>query len=233
MATAYEKALAALQEAAEADDANGAAAKKALAALVPPPPEEGDDAEKKKKDEEAAAAAAALAAEGGGSDADDEKKKKEESASASAVALKALREVHTLRAELAKERTEGERERLIASRDDFETEMVAMLQKAPIEIVRDAVKTLPKGSPVSATAQRGAATGASAKTALAAAQPGVAATRGNTQRSEGTSQLPADEKRALDIRMGLVASTPGVRNTDYKLTLGELVPASEAANGGK
>lgn len=214
--SAYEKARALLQEAAEGDDANASAAKRALAALEPG---EGD---KKKEgepdgDESAEGEPADPAAEGSEPDkqaegeppaSDDKKAAKAAASSAYRAALKAQNEVTQLRAELRQRDERDERQKLIASRPGLAPEMVALLEKAPIELVRETIAAQPAGGARSNTLAR-------------------AAVRGEDQGDERASRLPPAEKAALDTRMGLVTEKPGVEDSTFKLTLGVRRPISQ------
>jgi ClpP class serine protease len=144
MASSYDKAKAALEEAAKGNDANAAAAKRALAAMEEKKPEEAaDDGDKPEAadDEEDKPAA-----EGGGGepDGDEDKKPKEENAQASSdIAMQALAEVHKMRAERAAEKLQAERQQLLDSRPDFSPEFLAVLKSADMKTVRRFVKELP------------------------------------------------------------------------------------------
>jgi ClpP class serine protease len=143
MPSSYDKARAALQEAAKGDDANAAAAKRALAAMEEQDPEADADGEKPAADADGEKPAADADPE---PDADEDKKPKpaETNASSDSVALQALAEVHKLRAERSAEKLMAERKDLLASRPDFSPEFLAVLQTAEIGTVRKFVKDLPK-----------------------------------------------------------------------------------------
>lgn len=223
MATAYEKARASLQEAAEGDDANAAAAKRALAAM-----DEGTEPEpdKKKDDDAAEGEPAEPAAEGDDDDkgddapADDDappKKKPEESATGATGELSALAEVHKLRSELAAKEVATERTALIASRKDFDAAMVKELTKAstPIATVRALVKTLPKGPPVKKPGGTAAAS--------------AVGTRGESQ---GDSPTATDEVQEIDRAMGMTTTTFGTRREGkHALVLGVMSKAAAAVSG--
>lgn len=217
----YDAARASLEKAAKGDDANARAAKRALAALDTDddePAAEGDDDEApaaESDDDEPAAASAEDAP------ADEAKPAKKPApataastnataAAAHSVALKALAEAHTARAELAADRERGERKRLLAKRPDFGKELRAELLKAetPLATVRNMVRTLPRGT---------APTPASS----AAAQT-VAGTRGagqGTPEALGTDPRAADAAD-MDLRMGLTAQTLGVKRSRNTLEFG-------------
>jgi ClpP class serine protease len=221
----FETARAALEEAAKVDDANGQAAKRALAALMagaggdeePPADDDASAADDDEDDPKAATDDDKKKAEAG----DDDKKAaaddKKEAASAYGIAAKAMSKVTRLEARLAASE-QRERDALIASRPDFTAEYKAVLAKAPLSTVRELVK--PSVTPLAATAAP-----AKPKPGQTINNPRVAALaqpmRGKDQ--DGfAAQLPPSEKRDMDLRMGLLAQTPGVLNTDYKLTLGVL-----------
>ncbi len=67
-------------------------------------------------------------------------------ASASDSELALVARVHALETERALEKEAAERVTLLSSRPDFSAEVKASLSKYPINVVRDAVKTFPKGS---------------------------------------------------------------------------------------
>jgi signal peptide peptidase SppA len=179
-----EEAKAALKSVAEGDDEKKAArAKKALAALE-------DESEDEKKDDETKAAVddekkeeAKAHAEGG-----EEKKDDETKASSSLLVLAA--QVQTLSRKLAERDESEERTKLMASRPDLADEVVSLLARSPIAVVRDAVKTLPRGA---AKGQVGAAIAA---LGVAPSVTGKDAT--------ATRQLPQDEHDALMREMGVL-----------------------------
>lgn len=214
----YEEVRAMLADAAEGDDPNAAAVKRALAAMDEGgEPKKDDDADKPKDPEPDAAAAAAKAEDEAAAKAkaeaddaaalaaasgDDDKSAV---AAASRTALKALAETAQLKAELARRDESTERSKLIASRPDMAADMVAVLERAPIALVREHIAGLPalKGGTI---------------TNPRVAQAGKP-TQGKGQQN-GESHLPSAEKTALDARMGLHSEKPGVVETEYKLSLG-------------
>jgi ClpP class serine protease len=225
MPSPYEKAKKALQEAAEGDDANAAAAKRALAAMDEgSDPDAADDKEPDGDEPPAPDKKDAKRADDSSDDAD--AKRADDSAddtdakkalSPEAIALKALAEVHTLRAEMAKRDVSAERDTLLASRPDFAPEMRAALAKAPIAVVRDMVKTLPKAP--------------SAKPAATAVLQGA---RGVSQGQGGqfADVHPADAHPTgarLDAIMGVSAPKMGVRREGTSLVFG--VPVGDATEG--
>jgi ClpP class serine protease len=236
MANEFQKAREALQKAAEGDDANAEAAKRALAALGGGASETDDEVEPE-ADPDAAAAGAAAAADdddteaadaGAAGDAAassedapaDDAKPKKAAASAEAMALQAMAEVHKMRAEGAAEKIKLERRRLLDSRKDFAPELRASLMKpsTPIAIVRDMVKTLPKGPAI--------------KPAAAAAST-VAGVRGASQGTDAPDHAGAatvtDERSALARRMGLTATSLRCRKEPNALVFGvtDAIPAND------
>lgn len=222
MSTAYEKAKAALEEAAEGDDANAAAAKRALAAMEEPKPDaeaeaepEGDEPPKEKKDDEKA--------EGDPPKPDDEDEKKaaaaasppgKAAASAHDIALEALAEVHKLRAEGAQAKLKAERASLLASRPDFSPEFLAVLKTTDIAAVRKFVKELPK-----------------VPGAKPAATVAVAATRGAGQ--GGPVGQPVAAISEMDRAMGLTTTVLACRREGNALKFGVTeVPAAQGAPAG-
>jgi len=224
---AYEEARAALEKAAEGDDANAAAAKRALAAMNVEPA--GDDEDEEESDDELAVKADddEPKVEGGGDEPGDKPKKpaaaepddKKPEASTHAIALKALAEVHELRAERTADKSRAERRRLLDSRKDFAAELRSELMKAstPIETVRSMVKTLKRGKDIAATT---------------AAPAAAAPTRGAGQGAPDTSGSDprAVEQHALDVGMGLTQQTLGVvRRGANRLEFGIVDKPVEAA----
>jgi ClpP class serine protease len=195
--TPYESARAALEEAAKGDDANAAAAKRALAAMDEgdkpkdeDKPKEGDDKPKGEGDEDAPK--------------DEDKPKDDDAKAAMRIALEAKAEVHKMKADAAAKVESDERERLIASRPDFDDAHKALLQKASMEDVRQAVKDLP----VLKTKPKPAATAA------------ITATRGEGQ---GGSEPTAGEGAFdMDAAMGLTEYTLGVKRERNSLVFGAM-----------
>jgi len=193
--SAYEKARALLQEAAEGDDANAAAAKRALAALDEGGGGDGDGDKDKPADDKPADDKA----EGDDSDkqaaaeppSDDDKKA---AAAAYRAAIQAQNEVAKLRAELRQRNETDERSKLIASRPGMSPEMVALLQKAPIELVRETIAKQP------------------ANPSPELERP---PTQGDTQ-AAGIARLAAAEKEEMDIRMGLTTAKHVNTDTPYR-----------------
>ncbi len=223
MSSPYEKAKAALEEAAAGDDANAAAAKRALAAMEEPKTEpDGDEPPKDKKDDEKAE---------GVNDAptpDDEDKKKAASAtgkaaaSAADIALTALTKVNQLEAQLAREKLKTERDTLLATRPDLPAELLPVLQAADLATVRTYLKSMPKASAASPAK-------APAKPAATAV---VQATRGEGQGGPDAA-LPIAAVNEMDRAMGLTATTLGCRREGTALKFGVMeVPAAHGAPAG-
>lgn len=193
MAMTYEEARAALEEVAGGDDANAKAAKAALAAMdaaAGGAPDGDGDKPPTDPDPDAADPAPGV---------DDPKKKDDDQKAAAAAyreAIAARSEVAKMRAELKLERESAERRELLASRPGLDAAMTALLQKAPIELVRETISAMP-ASPINP-------------------EPGRAPLRGLAQTASG--QAP-DEKAKLDARMGLVPTNPQNMSTETKLVL--------------
>lgn len=194
----YDKARAALEEGAKGNDANAAAMKRALAAMEEKEPEkaEGDgDGDHKEPDGDEP-----KKAEGGGDaepdDEDKDKKKpaEENAKAANETALKALAEVHKLKAERAVEKLELERRELLASRPDFSAEMLALLATSDMGTVRKFVKALPK-------VEDAAAVSGDKPRKVAPPVTTVAATRGAP-----AGELPLSAATEMDRAMGFLES---------------------------
>ena len=214
-------AIASLRKMAEGDDPDMAkAARAALAALgaEDEPAAEGDD--KPDDDDDAPAAEGdddAPAAEG-----DDDEDKPDAKAAASgdalAMAAQALASVHKINVERANEKAANERSKLLASRPDFAPELVKVLRSAPMATVRDMCKTLPRGP---------------ARKDRAAAAQAATPTRGDGQGDGTAARLPANEKAALDLQMGLASNTTATVHTPNRMSFGVRVPASAGATPSK
>jgi ClpP class serine protease len=202
MPNPYEKARSALEEAAKGEDANANAAKAALAAMDAASggtvPADGDEPAKDPADDgtpkpkEPGAADDAPPAK---DPADDDDKKA--AATAYRAAIAAQKDAAAARAEIKVMREDAERAKLVASRPGLAPEMLAILQKAPIELVRETIKDLPE-TPINPQLARAPLAGAAG--------------------GHGTSDT--DAKRKLDERMGLVPRNPRGESTDTKLVLG-------------
>lgn len=223
----YDAARAQLAKVAKGSDANAAAAKRALAALdegAPPkdddkepegeepdedePAAEGDDkepdAEEPEEDKPAAQASDDMPDEGG------KKKTAAAAGAAPAAAATALSpelalaaRVHKLEAAASSRDEREQRRALLAKRPDFGPELKAALAKAPLETVREMVKTLPKGKVQKRVA---------AITTVAASQ--------GTNRGPTTIAAPASETDDLDRRMGLRGSKFGCKREGNALVFG-------------
>lgn len=222
----YEEARAALEETAKGDDANAAAAKRALAAMDDngttaaegdddaPATDDDDEAPPKKDDEKAEGDDEAPGAEG------DDEKPAAVAARGVSSELSALAELHKFKAQYEADKEKTERKTLLASRPDFSPEMQAALRKAPMAVVRDFVKTMPK-----------------APRAKPAATAVVQGTRGASQGGSETSGAVATVHE-LDRAMGLTTTTLGVRRESHSLVFGvqeksiERATATSGAAGG-
>lgn len=217
-ATAWDKAKAALAEAAKGSDPNAQAAKKALAAMggggegegeeeksedkpeVTEPDEPAAEPPAEEKDKAAAPAVAPAASASGGALTLE---------SVMAVALAAQADNAKLRAELKAREAVDERSKLIASRPNMAPEMRELLLKAPMNLVRETIAKLPE-EPINAELT-------------------TAPTRGDTQ-GAARGQAPS-EKQKLDERMGLAERNVTAQSTPYKLVLGpKPKPAPGAQN---
>lgn len=138
-----ESVLAALQGLAAGDTPEAAQARAALSAMAASEDDESSGEASEETEEEASDEGESPDAEG---DNDDAESSDDEESDAEAR-LRLAMEVHELRARLGTGGEAGERERLLASRPDFDKELRAELGKAstPIEVVRRAVKSLSKG----------------------------------------------------------------------------------------
>jgi ClpP class serine protease len=201
----YEDAIAALRKCAEGDDEEAAKARKMLKAELaeddaPAKEPDGDEAKKAEGDEDKKESSKAEDAP-----APEEKKDDKDEAKAMAVAARLDR--------LEAAQLASDRAALLATRPDLEPEMRKVLASASLDVVRDAVKTLPKRAIVKPAAEA-MATG----------------TRGEGQGDQGSvGRLPPAEKLALDVAMGLVASAPTVEHDGTKLKLGVYAPVKDGA----
>jgi ClpP class serine protease len=200
MSTPYEKARAALEQAAQGDDANANAAKAALAAMDAASGgtggDQADDPDKQQPTEPTEPKTAGDPP----APADDDKKNDPAAMAASAYreAIAARQEVAKYRAEIAKRDEAEERRTLIASRPNLDPSMAALLQKAPIALVRETIKAMP-AEPINPALER-------------------APLRGDGSGAPGG--LPPEEKRRLDERMGVVARAPADQSNERRLVLG-------------
>lgn len=203
----YEKARAALEQAAQGDDANANAAKAALAAMdAASGGTGGDQANDPDKQDPTEPTEPKAGGEPPAPRDDDDKK------DASAMAATAYREAIAARQELAKYRAEiarrdeaDERRALIASRPNLDPSMAALLEKAPIDLVRETIKAMP-AEPINP-------------------ELGRPPLRGEASAGAGLGMTP-EEKRKLDERMGIVARVPGAQSNERRLVLGHRPPAA-------
>lgn len=217
-ATDREDAVGSLRKMAESDDEEmRKMARAALRALGEDMPEAEDDEPKTQyetqdDDDDEKAAAAAM---------DDDEDDKAPEMSANAIALRALAEVHELKAARAAEKLEQERSALLASRPDFAPELVEVLRTAPLATVRKTVSTLKRG--------------ATRPERVAAAATATATVRGenqgdNTSANPKARRLPAAEAHALDVAMGVAEMTTRTVHTSNKMSFGVNVPSSTGEN---
>lgn len=203
--TPFEKARAALEEAAKGDDANAAVAKKALAAMSVEGDEEKPDVEGDEEKPDAEGDEEKPDAESDDEPPADVPPKKPAAAADDAgaaatthsIALQAMAKAHELEAKLATRDQRDERKALLAKRPDFDPALRAELMKAstPIATVRNMVKTLPR-KPI----------------AKLAAASGVTGTRGDTQGTPdgaGDAPVPNVERFDRQSRMGLTSARLG------------------------
>ncbi len=210
-----EKAIAALRAlAASKDEAESKAAKAALKAMGVA---ESDDEEPKAEDkDEEPKAEAEEEAPKSEEKKDDDAKAKASASSDPALALAAT--VQSLAAWKAEREEKEERAKLMAKRPDFAPEVVALMDRSPLSVVRDAVKNLPRG----ATPAKGG------QVAAARAALGATGIVGEGQ-GETSNALPEDEARKLDVQMGLAKRTQAIRHEGSRLVLGVMTPAEARA----
>lgn len=207
MASSYDKAKAALEEAAKGEDANAAAAKRALAAMQEQKPAEAAD----DKPEPAAEGDEEKPAAEDSSEDEEKPKPAEDAQASSSIAMQALAEVHKMKAERAAEKLAAERKELLASRPDFSAEFLAVLATADMATVRKFVKDLP--------VVQGAGDKPKAKLGAAAAATTPAATRGEGLRPAGGSE-PAAAISSMDRAMGLTSNKLECRRDGNALVFG-------------
>lgn len=210
MASPMEDAVASLRKAAQSDDEDEAKrARAALAALEveidddEPADEGGQDEES--QDEESQ--------DEDMQDDGEDKNDDEESTSAStgastdavSMAAQALAKVHKIEVARERERANAERSKLLASRPDFAPELIKVLRKAPIAMVREMCTTLPKGP---------------ARKDRVAAAATATGTRGADQGDWRSPRLPANEKAQLDAQMGLVDTRAETVHTPNRMSFG-------------
>lgn len=167
------------------------------AAAAEPPPAAEPDGDEKKPEPPAQAA-------------------EEKKPMASAVELSLAARVQALEAERAARIESDERAKLFAERPDFSKEVRQVLERAPLETLRDAVKTFPRVGAVRA--------------AVATPEPARAPTRGEGQGAGDASRLPAEERRALDEAMGLRPRATPIRMEGTRQVLGVMTPEQARAH---
>jgi len=148
--------------------------------------------------------------------ADEEKKPEPAAQRASAVELSLAARVQALEAERAARIESDERAKLFAERPDFSKEVRQVLERAPLETLRDAVKSFPRVGAVRA--------------AVATPEPARAPTRGEGQGAGDASRLPAEERRALDEAMGLRPRATPIRMEGTRQVLGVMTPEQARAH---
>jgi ClpP class serine protease len=210
------------------DEKKSAKAKRMMAALDESEKEPDEDDDKKK---DAASKAKAEEDEKKAADAkaklEDEKKDAEMRTRAGAPSneLALAARVQALEAERATEKEQAKRDKLLASRPDFSTEVVTSLRAAPMAMLEEAVRKWPR------------VPGKHFPTA-AAANAGASPTRGKTQVSTAVAELEDEEASAIDAKMGFAKPKAGIVKTERALELGFMTPeqaskrASELAKEG-
>lgn len=197
VASKYEEARAALEEAAKGDGDEAARAKRALAAM--------DESDEKKDDE----AKAEEHSEPDGDEAPAEKKDDEAKASASVAASTAgdlaatVARLSQEMGELKAAREREDRAALLASRADLPAELKKVLATKPLADVKAIVSAMPKPS----------------KPAPAATAT-VQGTRGATQGAQETASTPESEQ--MDIAMGIKSQSLGIRRRGTTVEFGAL-----------
>ena len=209
-----EKAIAALKALAESkDEAESKAAKAALKAMGVA---DGDDED---KDKDGDGDKSKSESDDDKKPDDDKKDKDGDDAAAKAAALAMAAQVQSLAAWKAQREESEERATLMATRQDLAPEVVDFLSRQPLKVVRDAVKTLPRGT---AKGAKGNAVTA-ARAALT-----VDATRGDTQ-GEPQNALSEEAAHELDVKMGLAKPAQAIRHDGTRLILGVMTPAEARA----
>jgi len=213
METMKEDAIAALRKMAEGDDEEEAKlARAALAAMGEEDPPEGDDDKPEGDDDKPDEDDDKPEAKAAEDDPGEPGERGEDDKSASAMALRALAEVHNLKAGIKAEKIDAERSSLLASRPDFAPELVDVLRSAPMAMVRKTCKTLKRGP---ARADR-----------VAAAATATATVRGEGQGGDNAPRLSMEEKSALDLAMGLSEMSSETVHTSNRMSFGVHRPAS-------
>lgn len=106
------------------------------------------------------------------------------------------------------------RKALLATRPDITGKTRAWLERAPLEVVQEAVESIEKPKP--------------AKLA-ASLNPSVKPTTAEGAGNARADQLPKDEAHALDVAMGLAPAKAAVRREGTKLILGVVTPSQARA----
>jgi len=211
----FEDAVATLRKLAEGDDDDAKKAKRMLKAELEdeaPPADEpdGDEPAEDPKKEDATAAAAA----------EDPKKCEDTAAAALGKQVSAIgaqvAKIEAQQIAVAKAATAAaeasERATLLASRTDWSPELVAVMEKAPIETVRESVKSLPRGLP--------------RKPAAAAM---VVGTRGDGQGDGNAARQSPEAASEMARAMGLEHEIhTGIIDAGQVLILGATVPGKKA-----
>lgn len=222
-------AIESLREAAEGDDEEAEKARKMLQALDDDEPDAQDDEEdetpESQDEEEDEPDAKAQDEEEDEPDAkaqDDEEEDDEKDAKA--LALKALAEVHNMKANAKRKEKQAkrnkERAELIASRNDFSDEIVALLEdkSTSLATVRKMVKTLERGKPRKRTA------------ADAAAAARANGTRGAATGDDRSSRLDPEQKAELDSVFGLNQPKSAIKHEPHAMIFGAPVTARKEGN---
>lgn len=205
--------LAALRAGADSDDEMQS--KRCRAALAAFHASNDGDADDSKDEKKEASESSDDEEKKEASESSDESKdeKKETSVAASIDLAKAL---HETRAELAAFKESVEREKLLASRPDFDATVRATLEGAPLSVVKKAVSTWKRVAASQVEAAR------------AATDTTVRATTGETQ-GETVSRLPADQARELRVQMGLEAEAPRFGLEGTRHVMATMTPAQARA----
>lgn len=240
----YDTARAALEKIAKGNDANASAAKRALTALAEaePPAKEDDepkddapegaepDGDEPKDDDEDKAAVSDAAAVDDDEPPADKKPKSVAAAPAQAAStateISLAEKVQRLEAKESAREDSRLRKSLLAKRPDFGAEVRAVLAKAPIETLREAVKTWPVAKASATPKPKAVAT--------------VGATRGETQAdvpvpggaTASISRMSGADADELDERMGFHTSKLGCRRDGSTMYFGIVRSDKPAANGG-
>jgi ClpP class serine protease len=213
-----EKAIAALKALAAGDDEEQAKSAKAALKCMGV----AEEGEEKPKDDTKSEGEDDKPKDDTKSEGEDDKPKDDDAKSKAKVAsdpvLAMAAQVQSLSAWKAKREEAEERAKLMAQRPDFAPEVVALMERSPLPVVRDAVKNLPRGPRAAKGGQ----------VAAARAAVGVTATQGDKQ-GEVANALPEDEARKLDEQMGLAKRTEAIRNDGNKQILGVMTPAEARA----